>query len=174
MKRKFRNIIASITTLVLVYIFYTGIVSLLAGLGYRGKYQPAGEANIIVITAALIILLPFVTYYIITTIKYRKRKALADKKRILTKKTVNPKSIKLIKYNGKDISYYTTKAGKLEKEEINSVVMEIPIDGILKKYSFNTTKSLDAIQIALYLQKEVTIVLDENELIVSTDFNFLK
>ena len=52
--------------------------------------------------------------------------------------------------------------------------MEIPIDGILKKYSFNTTKSLDAIQIALYLQKEVTIVLDENELIVSTDFNFLK
>ena len=77
MKRKFRNIIASITTLVLVYIFYTGIVSLLAGLGYRGKYQPAGEANIIVITAALIILLPFVTYYIITTIKYRKRKSLS-------------------------------------------------------------------------------------------------
>lgn len=173
-----KNLFHKISAYILAYTVVIGLMILAIGLGYRGRYFIPKQSNIIVIIVGVIIIAPFLFYVIFLIIKIRKEKTKNTNSIVYhNKRVIELSSIKIIEYNYKNIDYYTSKIGEYEAQNLcykrNNFIIEIPLNGIKKKYSFDTDKNLDDIRIHFVLQKQATLFLDKNNNILKINLPFL-
>ncbi|WP_123803407.1 hypothetical protein [Flavivirga aquatica] len=172
---------------IFLFVLFIGIIFIITGLGYRGKYQKVSSFNEIITVTGIIILTPYLIYFLYS---YFKRKSNQENEKIKEKESfknflndskaiqLKLNNIKIISFDNKNIDYYTSETGKLDIKNSNQEKqVKIIIPYLDKKilYTFYTNKNLDDLRIHLAIQNETRLFInnhDNNKVYV--DFNFLK
>jgi len=179
---KFKDIIDSIKTYTLFGIVYVGFLAILAGLGYRGRLQPAGDINPYFVLFGIVLVIPLIYWVIMTRFADRAEKA-KNLKRIEKLKQEGQRieiDLDKVKINSsswqeKVITDNTQYAGlndavgrgdrnfKLVKRTLNQISLKKTYKGRTIAYRESIKMDTDNLRIHFALKKKTNLYIDQDD-----------
>lgn len=136
------------------------------GLGYRGKYHITSDISWYVTIPGLLILLPFVVWFIISNRKLQRQhfesfKTLKNLKLIGIEKKIDLKDVK-IEEERLTINIGITQTINRYGNENHSIRLTISLEGKIIEYSFFTDINKDNLKVHFALHQYTNIYFDRN------------
>ncbi len=179
---KIKNYLASFKTYIFLGITFLGFITILAGLGFKGRWNTPSEGNIYFIGIGLLLLVPAIIWYAKSRHQDKKINDRQKERIELLKKTgekitidldlVIIKSSQLQKKIITDNTTYSALNGLVEREDrnfkiVNQNVNQLTItkshNGRKIKYRESIVMDSDNLKIHFAIQKNTILYIDPND-----------
>lgn len=179
---KIKNYLASFKTYIFIGITFIGFITILAGLGFKGRWNTPGDGNIYFIGIGLLLLVPAIIWYVKSRRQDKKINDRLKEKIELLKKTgekitinLDLVKIKPSQLQEKIITDNTTYSGlnglagredrnfKIVNKTVNQLTLIKSHKGRKIKYQESIVMDSDNLKIHFAIQKNTILYIDPND-----------